>query len=857
MRREIQMVMLHAERERLATQRMVASAIEAASEQGRRAAEQAQSSTAALASPARPFSDSAEPRTPDNLWPSVQRLEEAVADRDKRIASLETEPRRLQQLISERDRAIAALQEKEFSVERAVANAVAERDRSIALLKKEKTTLGTHLETRTEELQVARKQLIAQAEAHAKSLEVTRKLETAAAEMNAAVESRDAAHDKLLTEVRSRSESSKNTLTQALAEAREQVAELQAQASALSMRAEKAELELEHVRGGATAREASLTRLLDEARAHEQTTARQQEEQLASALREAKQVESAASQIVCDGDALGEAVAELQLAKLKAQHAAEAQKLEAVRLEANQASYVMSLQTESAAREVASAAREAAQAKTIQSMQAELQSLRMSLKVASEHARESNAERDEALSMLSAQISAPLSPPESTLTAMPGHVAPPTDAPAPTPAPATLPAEESPHEAPPTTAPSLPALQFAAPPQPTQPLAASPPATAPDAAAAPLATPTALLLDTTPLMAPPVTPASPTPCNAVAPAAPTFQGSPIGSPIATPSSLKRAGTAPSSLMTGGTGETVGSVFRRYDSSGTGLLDAKLVRLALADLGIEIAQPGIAATLAKLEASGHVGLSMADFRRLRKALLAIPPPTPTIGDVWRRMSTDASGIHAHQLAEAMGALGLQTNTPGAAAALAYLAGNPDARVPLDAFRKLSKEIRACQAAGTGETVGQVFKRLDSASTGTIDVAEAGGALSDLGFHASTSVHAEALAQLTAAGVATLSLEDFRVFVKSIKAGKPMLREAESTLTDPGPRRWVYMDRQSSVQGPFEEAQILTWIIEGVLPLELLLRPVDGSTKDLRTLSALLAVGGELEKPLAVLLAQQSS
>lgn len=325
MRREMQMAMLQADRERLITQKMVISAIEVAGEQGRRAAkeeaaallgDQANKSTQHVPPPSFHRPSLVDSAGHDSVALSVQRLEDAVADRDQTIAALESEPRRLQQLVAERDREIATLREKELAVDRAVANAVAERDRTIALLKKEASTMGTLLESRDEESKLIRRQLTEQADAHAKTLAVTRKLESAATEMNVAAESRDAAHDRLLAEVRTRSESSTASLSAALSEAREQAATHQAEANAAAMKAVQAEHELERVRQSAAAREESLMKMLDEARAIQNAQARQQEEQLAEALRQAKQEGEAAAGAASEQYSLSEAVAELQLAKV-------------------------------------------------------------------------------------------------------------------------------------------------------------------------------------------------------------------------------------------------------------------------------------------------------------------------------------------------------------------------------------------------------------------------------------------------------------------------------------------------------------------------------------------------------------
>ena len=266
-------------------------------------------------------------------------------------------------------------------------------------------------------------------------------------------------------------------------------------------------------------------------------------------------------------------------------------------------------------------------------------------------------------------------------------------------------------------------------------------------------------------------------------------------------------STPAGGTSSGTGESVGGVFRRYSVNDT--LAVSAVRAALADVGLDAAGPGAPQALAQVEAGGK-GLTSTDFRRLAKSLKAAKElkakalgsgasavgASPTVGSVWRASASDLSGrdlggLEVATLRKALGELGLQSDAPGAAEILTpFEKQAPSARLPLDVFRRVVKEIKACQEvtgalrkeagganAGTGETVGTVFRRYDDGS-GAIKAADLGAALTDLGFAAAAptagaplNAPMEAIAQLAARGVAQLSLPDFRALVKGLKVPPP--------------------------------------------------------------------------------------
>ena len=110
-----------------------------------------------------------------------------------------------------------------------------------------------------------------------------------------------------------------------------------------------------------------------------------------------------------------------------------------------------------------------------------------------------------------------------------------------------------------------------------------------------------------------------------------------------------------------------------------------------------------------------------------------------------------------------------------------------RLPLEAFRKLVKEIKKCQtgpsvpsgsesapplrlersASGLGVTVGTVFRQYDGGN-GVIAARDMGMALYDLGIP--SDAKAQALDVLSRLGTQQFTLGEFRSFIKSVKAGK---------------------------------------------------------------------------------------
>jgi Ca2+-binding EF-hand superfamily protein len=82
------------------------------------------------------------------------------------------------------------------------------------------------------------------------------------------------------------------------------------------------------------------------------------------------------------------------------------------------------------------------------------------------------------------------------------------------------------------------------------------------------------------------------------------------------------------MTMGGTGETVGAVFRRMDVDGGGTLDAKELRAALTDIGLPLNTPAAVQALERAEAAGG-GLDVKAFKAIVKALKAAPSATAIV------------------------------------------------------------------------------------------------------------------------------------------------------------------------------------------------------------------------------------
>lgn len=760
MRREMQIAMLRAERERLATHKMVSAAVEVAYEQNRKAQEALSKSsmgmhsvtftslpTPSAASREEAAATTARPAA-ESVAAAAQWLEDAVAARDEKIMRLEAEPTRLQQLLADRDRTIAALLEQtsghDDAIDMAVADAIEERERTIDKLRQDTKHLSTQTARVVRELDTVRRQLADQAEAHAKSLAVTRKLESSAAELNASAGGHDAAHDKLLAEVRARCESQVVLMSAELSEAKRNAAQSRAEADTAVAKAIQSQAELDGVRKDAAAREAACAKALDDARELALTKAKEEEAHLIEALQHANGSAPAGTEVSNTHTAMSE----LQLAKLKASHAAEVHALDAVRLESSHPSAIIEQQQQSAAREAASGKREAAQASVIESMQEEIQALKLCLEMATQQGDKPEAAGAVVETTGNANMDALSPAPPQTSRPHPSPPPPPPPAPAPAPAPVLAPAP-------------APALPPAPPPAP-QP--APPPAL-------PLGTSTA---------PPPARPPAPT--------------------LSLPAKITRSGMASSSSSLGGV--SVGSIFRHFavaDTGGVDRIEVNHLSAALQDLGLSTDSPEAQEAVAGLQ-NMPTGLDVTEFRKLAKALKAIGKTLaarpaaahpgaggpPTVGSVWRKGSADqADGLDVPRLRPSLNELGLRTDTATAAAVLARFDMLPHGtRLPLDAFRRIVKEVKGCQtgppapsataplllqrsSSGVGVTIGTVFREHDRGN-GVVAVGDMSAALTSLGI--SGGAHTEALAVLSKLGTQQLTMGEFRAFGKAVKMGK---------------------------------------------------------------------------------------
>jgi Ca2+-binding EF-hand superfamily protein len=140
-----------------------------------------------------------------------------------------------------------------------------------------------------------------------------------------------------------------------------------------------------------------------------------------------------------------------------------------------------------------------------------------------------------------------------------------------------------------------------------------------------------------------------------------------------------------------------------DLDGGGSLDAKELRAALTDVGLNT--PAAAPKIAQVEASG-VGLDIKAFKALVKELKAAPAllaraqtmgTGETVGAVFRRMDVDGGGtLDAKELRAALTDIGLPLNTPAAVQALerAEAAGGG---LDVKAFKAIVKALKAAPSA----------------------------------------------------------------------------------------------------------------------------------------------------------------
>ena len=120
---------------------------------------------------------------------------------------------------------------------------------------------------------------------------------------------------------------------------------------------------------------------------------------------------------------------------------------------------------------------------------------------------------------------------------------------------------------------------------------------------------------------------------------------------------------------------------------------------------------------------------------------------------------------------------------AAQVLARYDTDRSGRLSIKEFRPLVKELKGYQQsqqaagapppppappAGTGETVGQIFKRMDKDGSGDLDLAEIREALNALGLQADTAAAAEVLTRYDTDRSGRLSLVEFRGLVKELKS-----------------------------------------------------------------------------------------
>lgn len=211
---------------------------------------------------------------------------------------------------------------------------------------------------------------------------------------------------------------------------------------------------------------------------------------------------------------------------------------------------------------------------------------------------------------------------------------------------------------------------------------------------------------------PPAAPPPPEP-PAAAPPAVYATGAPPPPPPAV-AAVDAAAAADPVLMA--TGETVGQVFRRFDTDGSGDIDASELKHALNALGLESDGAAAQAVLSKFDSSGDGKLQLAEFRAMVKELkkyqqaggggAAAMPPTaapPPVSDpahvlrIFKQYDRDNSNdIDLSELRLALNALGLYVDTAAAEDVLRRFDTSNKGTLNFDEFRRVVEKLAAFQS-----------------------------------------------------------------------------------------------------------------------------------------------------------------
>ena len=196
---------------------------------------------------------------------------------------------------------------------------------------------------------------------------------------------------------------------------------------------------------------------------------------------------------------------------------------------------------------------------------------------------------------------------------------------------------------------------------------------------------------------------------APAPPPPLAQGVPVAAEIHKPREIVA------------TGETVGTVFRRFDVDNSGELDIAELKQALNALGLDADTAGAADVLAKYDTDGNGRIDLKEFRPLVKELRAFQeqqggvitaPAVPTVPAVSTNAQIDAvfdefdrdgsKDIDVQELRQALNRLGLPVDTAAASEVLEQY--SQTGRLNRDQFRKCVMSVTTIhQATGVGQAM----------------------------------------------------------------------------------------------------------------------------------------------------------
>ncbi len=261
--------------------------------------------------------------------------------------------------------------------------------------------------------------------------------------------------------------------------------------------------------------------------------------------------------------------------------------------------------------------------------------------------------------------------------------------------------------------------------------------------------------------------------------------------VSTPAASRQASSASSAHVE----PKVRAAFDAFDTDGSGDIDARELRSALKQLGMETDGAQAAAVLRRYD-SGAGTLGLAEFAKLvtdlqqyqggggggggavpiRRTQSAKAAIDPQVRSAFDKFDTDKSGdIDARELTAALKVLGMQTSEAQARQILSkYDTNLADGRLDLFEFAQLIADLRQYQGGGGGgggggavdPKVRAAFVHFDTNRSGDIDVRELRAALKHMGIDATGDEAAQVLRRYDTNPDGKLDLGEFAALVADI-------------------------------------------------------------------------------------------